>query len=89
MSDELRDELFEAFQGMHPFRTQIDDFVEAVLSIVEREIAAERADAWRDGFQGGWEASDEGYNGEWVGWRAPWAESAGYRAMICAEAVTQ
>ena len=49
MSDELRDELFEAFQGMHPYRTQIDDFVDAVLPIVERKLV----NAWGEGYESG------------------------------------
>jgi len=60
-----------------------------IESVTKTDTAAERADSWRDGFRSGWEASGEGYNGEYPDEGKRWEESAGYRAMICAEAVTE
>jgi hypothetical protein len=51
-----------------------DEFTAALL-------AAASAD-WVDGFKAGWQASGEGYNGEWPDEGRTWEESAGREAML-------
>lgn len=41
---------------------------------------------WLAGFKAGWQASGEGYNGECPDEGVPWEQSAGYAAMVEAEA---
>ena len=41
---------------------------------------------WERGFRAGWEASGEGYNGEYPDDGVPWDESEGRQAMIRAKA---
>ena len=48
-------------------------------------MSADLAAAWRDGFRAGWEASGEGYNGEYPDGGVAWESSAGHAAMNLAE----
>jgi len=48
-------------------------------------MSADISAVWREGFRAGWEASGEGFNGEYPDEGVSWEVSAGHAAMNLAE----
>lgn len=92
----LTDEPDKYGDGIHSWRCEHPDrygrcecFEEAISYILSalRKHSEPDTSTWEEGFRAGWQATGEGFNGEWPDEGIRWEASAGHEAMLKARAL--